>query len=72
MVALAAALGVFHVPQQGIHLRLGEAAIGAHGAVTGHGPQKFVQMRLDTVAGAVFQQVGKHVAHQLRGLGLLQ
>ena len=37
VVALAGAFGFLHVPQQGIHFRYGEAAIGPHRAVAGHG-----------------------------------
>ena len=72
MVALAAALGVFHVAQQAVHFRQGQAAVGADGAVAGHGAEQFVDMRLDTVAGAVLHQVCQYVGHQAVGLGLLE
>lgn len=72
MVALAAALGDLHVAQQGVHFRQRQASIGTDRSVAGHGPEQFVQMRLDTVAGAVLQQVGDDVAYQLGRLRLLE
>ncbi len=72
MVALAAALGIFHIPQQTVHFRQGQAPIGAHGTMTGHGPEQFVQMRLDAIAGAVLHQVRQHILHQPVGFGLLE
>ena len=42
MVALVGAVGGFHLAQQGVHFRQGEAAVGADGAITGHGGQDFV------------------------------
>ena len=72
MVALTAALGVFHVAQQAVHFRQGQAPVGADRAVAGHGAEQFVEMRLDTVAGAVFHQIRKHVADQSIGFGLLE
>src|SRR5690554_7371300 len=35
VVTLPAALGGFHVPQQGVHFRNGELPVGPHGTVTG-------------------------------------
>ncbi|MND02051.1 hypothetical protein D3C83_212980 [compost metagenome] len=58
MVALAAALGVLHVAQQGIHFRQAQTPIGAYRAMTGHGPEQLVEMRLNPVAGAVLKQIG--------------
>ena len=72
MVALATALGLLHVTQQGVHFRQGQAAIGTYRTVTGHGAQQLVEVRLNAVAGAIFEQVGQHVADQPRGLGLLE
>eukprot|EP01132_Coremiostelium_polycephalum_P018699 gene18700-22273_t len=72
MVALAAALGVFHVPQQAVHFRQGQPAVGADGAVTGHGAEQFIDVGLDPVTGAVFHQVCQYVGHQPVGLCLLE
>ncbi len=72
MVALAAALGVFHVAQQTVHFRQGQAAVGAHRTVTGHGAEQLVDMGLDPVAAAVLQQIGQHITHQLHTFGLLE
>ena len=42
VVALFGTLGGFHLPQQGVHLFQGQAAVGAHRAVAGHRRQQFV------------------------------
>ena len=47
VVALAGALGRFHVAQQGVHFGQGQPAIGAHRGVAGHGGQQFVARLLD-------------------------
>jgi len=40
--------------------------------VAGHGAEQFVDVRLDTVTGAVLHQVRQDVGHQPVGLGLLE
>src|SRR5258706_9379249 len=42
LVALTGALGLFHFPQQGVHLRNRQSPVGAHRAVASHGSQQFV------------------------------
>ena len=37
MVALVGALGGLHLAQQGVHFVYGEASVGAHRSVAGHG-----------------------------------
>ena len=41
---LAAALGGLHIPQQGIHLRDGQAAVGSYRTVAGHGGKQLVAL----------------------------
>src|SRR3972149_2040747 len=44
VIALAAALGLFHITQQRIHLRNAQAAVCPDRAMTGHGGQQAVDM----------------------------
>ena len=64
MIALSAALGVFHVAQQRIHFRKREPAMGTHGAVAGHGGEQLILVLADPRGVSVLDQVGKHIAHQ--------
>ena len=72
MVALAAALGVFHVAQQGVHLGNCQTPVGAHGTVASHGAEQLIEVRLNAITGAVLHKVGKHVLHQAVGFSLLE
>ncbi|KAG0766787.1 hypothetical protein G6F22_017769 [Rhizopus arrhizus] len=72
MVALAGPLGDFHVAQQRVHLWNGQAPIGTHRAMAGHGRQQFVARTRHAPALAVFAQVGQHVAQQPFRLGMRQ
>jgi len=59
MIALAGALGGFHLPQQRIHLRQAEPPMGVNGAAAGERPQHAmrgaVQMVRTTLAGQIAQ-----------------
>jgi len=44
MITLAAALSGFHIPQQGIHFRNTQLAVGAHGTMAGHSGENFIDM----------------------------
>lgn len=72
MVALTAALGVFHVTQQTVHFWQGQAPVGADRAVAGHGAEQFVEVCLNPVAGAVLHQIRQHVTDQTVGFSLLE
>ncbi|MNQ06503.1 hypothetical protein D3C85_192580 [compost metagenome] len=72
MVALTAALGVFHVTQQTVHFRQGQTPIRTNRAVAGHGPEQLVQVRLNAVAGAELHQISQDVSDQPVGFGLLE
>ena len=50
VIALAGALGGFHLPQQRIHLGHGQRAIRAHRAVAGHRRQQLVAPRVEHAA----------------------
>ena len=58
MIALPAAFGGFHVSEQGIHFRNRQLPIRPHLAMTGHGRQQLILMRLYTVATAILQHIG--------------
>jgi hypothetical protein len=49
VVALVGALGLLHLPQQGVHLVQRQLAVGAHRAVAGHGGQQLVAGAFDHV-----------------------
>ena len=82
MVALVAAVGGLHLAQQGVHFVQRELAVGAHGAVAGHGGQDFIVARCTTVVASCapvrparcasstgrLRQAGGHGAHG-QGLG---
>src|SRR5690242_16513398 len=53
MVALVGTLGALHVAQQRVHLVERELAMGAHGAMAGHGGQDLVLRALDHAARVV-------------------
>src|SRR5450830_740327 len=72
MVALVGALGLFHLPQQGIHFIERELAVGAHGTVAGHGREQLVLCPLDDGAGFVLGQLGQYAAGEVHGVALCQ
>ncbi len=72
MVALVGPLRGFHVAQQRVHFGEGELAVGAHGAVAGHGGQQFMLGTLDHVAGVELGQFGQDRARQVDAIGLRQ
>ncbi len=72
VVALVAALGYFHLAQQGVHLVQGEAPVGAHRAVAGHGGQQLVLGALQHVARVVLGQFGQHAAGEFHRVALRQ
>lgn len=57
VVALVGAFGFFHVAQQGVHFRYGQAAVGADGMVAGDGGEPFVSFFQCDAGCAVFVQV---------------
>ena len=72
MVALVAALGGFHVPQQGVHLGFGQTPVGPHRGMTSHGRQNFIARALDDAAGLVLRQFCQHRAGQGHAVGVGQ
>ena len=64
MVALVGPFGSFHFAQQGVHLGQGEAAVGADGAVAGHGGEEFVAAGGDHFAGGEVAQFGEEGADE--------
>ena len=68
MVALVGALGFFHLAQQGVHLVQRQFAVGADGAVTGHGGQNLVLSALDDRAGVVQSEFSQDTAGEFDGV----
>ena len=56
MVALVGPVGRLHLPQQGVHLFVRQAPVGAHRAVAGHGGQQLIACALHHGAGFVLAQ----------------
>jgi hypothetical protein len=65
VIALIAAHGALHLAQQRIHFRHGKIPVCAHGAVTRHRAEHFVQRLFDAAGRAVGRQVGAHSTDQL-------
>ena len=72
MVALVAALGLFHLAQQRVHFIEVQAPVGAHRAVAGHGGQQLVVGALHYGAGVHLFEFGQHAARQLDRVALRQ
>ncbi len=72
VVALVGALGGLHLAQQGVHLVHGQAPVGAHRAVAGHGGQQFVLRPRQHRAGVHLGQLGQHAARQCGDVALRQ
>ena len=53
VIALPAALGMFHIAQQGVHLGHRQPPVGAHGRVAGQGGKQLVARLFELAAAAV-------------------
>ena len=69
MVALIGAVGGFHLPQQRVHLRQGQAAAGVNGRAAGQCPEKPVRRRIEMVqsilAGEILDDGFDDIRHAL-------
>src|SRR5437899_2895756 len=65
MVALAGAIGLLHLAQQGVHLQDREGPMGAHRAVAGHRPEQFVAALREHAARPIFADVLQYRARKL-------
>src|SRR5260370_29992723 len=65
VVALTGALGLFHFPQQGVHLRNRQGPVGAHRAVASHGSQQFVAALGQYAALTTLAEVAAYRSRQL-------
>ncbi len=72
MIALIAALGLFHLTQQRVHFRHAQSSVGPDRVVASHRRQKFILQVLYPLTLAVFPKIGKDVADQLFGIDVLQ
>src|SRR6267378_4125076 len=70
VVALAGALGRFHVAQQCVHLGHGERTVGPDCSVAGHGGKHFVLTLGEHPAAAELHDFPQHVAGEFSGVGL--
>ena len=70
MIALAAAVGGFHGPEQGVHFRHRKPAVGAHRAMAGQGRQQFIQPLFHPPALPVRIQISQYITHQNLALAL--
>ena len=70
MVALVAAFGLLHLTKQGVHFIQVQAAVGAYGAVAGHGRQQLVVRALDHGACVVLFKFSQHAARQFDRIAL--
>ena len=64
MIALAAALGRFHLAQQSVHLRYRQLAIGANRAMAGQAGQQTVEPFFHLTAVALGIDIRQHIAYQ--------
>ena len=69
MVALVGAVGGFHLAQQRIHFGDGQRAVGAHGAVAGHGGEQLVAPCGNDLGGGHVFEFGEYRAGQLADVG---
>src|SRR5215471_2478380 len=64
VIALAGSLGLFHLPQQGVHLRDGQRPVSAHRAVASHGSQQLVTALGEHAARSVLADVAQQRARE--------
>jgi len=64
VIALAGTLGFFHLAQQRVHLRYRQGPVGAHRAMTRHGPEQLVPALGEHATRPVLAEVPQHRARE--------
>ena len=72
MIALAGALGLLHLPQQGIHLGQGQAAMRVDGRAAGQSGQQLVFRTLQVMGPLISHDRRDHFTQQGADIGLTQ
>ena len=72
MIALAAEFRRLHIPQQGIHFRQAQGAVGANRAVASHSAEQFIDGFFHPAGLAMLSQVGHDITDQRARVSLGQ
>src|SRR5687768_5577335 len=72
VIALPCALGQFHFPQQCIHFRNGQPAVGPNGTMARHGGQQFVPSARQHMTATKFPDLSQNVTCELYDIGILE